>query len=67
MIEQITREEKLDALEHMAEMIKILPYQNGRLNPCQVYLLLLYKQEMAKLKEDESLKTKRGRKPRKHS
>jgi len=64
MIENITREEKLDALEYMAEMIKILPYHNGRLNPCQVYLLLLYKQEMAKLNEEEKPKVKRGRKPK---
>jgi hypothetical protein len=59
-----TREEKIDALEYMAEMIKALPYHNGRLNPCQVYLLLLYKQEMAKLNEEPKTKTKRGRKPK---
>ena len=64
MITEITREEKLDALEELLETIKGMPYHQGRLNPCQTYLLLLYKREVANLTEEKP-KTKRGRKTNK--
>jgi len=64
MIVEITREEKLDALEELLETIKRMPYRQGRLNPCQTYLLLLYKREIT-LITGENLKVKRKKKTKK--
>lgn len=61
---QPTREEKLDALDELLETVKRMPYHNGRLNPSQAYLFLLYKREIANIVNEDKPKAKRSRKPK---
>jgi hypothetical protein len=61
---QPTREEKLDALEELLKTVKRMPYRNGRLNPTQAYLLLLYKREVANINNEDKPTVKKGRKPK---